>query len=135
MWLNDHFKNFLFPEGIVIDPNDRIYWISDLNPVFGLIHLFTGVYDGENKKRTGRITDQSCLVDNSIEISNISLTPKDLIDTHHIMTLIMKSWTTMILISPHPINSKLLQNWRDCLLNYLQKEFQKDLLPTLPKLT
>jgi hypothetical protein len=31
------------------------------------------------------------LVDNSIEISNISLTPKDLIDTHHIMTLIMKS--------------------------------------------
>ena len=31
------------------------------------------------------------LVDNSIEISNISFTPKDLIDTHHIMTLIMKS--------------------------------------------
>ena len=31
------------------------------------------------------------IVDNSIEISNISLTPKDLIDTHHIMTLIMKS--------------------------------------------
>ena len=30
-------------------------------------------------------------VDNSIEISNISLTPKDLIDTHHIMTLITKS--------------------------------------------
>ena len=33
------------------------------------------------------------LVDNSIEISNISLTPKNLIDTHHIMTLIMKSST------------------------------------------
>jgi hypothetical protein len=31
------------------------------------------------------------LVDNSFEISNISITPKDLIDTHHIMTLIMKS--------------------------------------------
>ena len=30
------------------------------------------------------------LVDNSLEISNISLTPRDLIDTHHIMTLIMK---------------------------------------------
>jgi hypothetical protein len=30
-------------------------------------------------------------VDNSIEISNISLTPRDLIDTHHIITLIMKS--------------------------------------------
>ena len=31
------------------------------------------------------------LVDNSIEISNICLTPRDLIDTHHIMTLIMKN--------------------------------------------
>jgi hypothetical protein len=30
-------------------------------------------------------------VDNSFEISNISFTPKDLIDTHHIITLIMKS--------------------------------------------
>jgi hypothetical protein len=36
-------------------------------------------------------TLKSCLVDNSFEISNISFTPKDLIDTHHIMTLIMKS--------------------------------------------
>ena len=46
----------------------------------------------ENKK--GQISKNmslSCLVDNSIEISNISLTPKDLIDTHHIMTLIMKN--------------------------------------------
>ena len=31
------------------------------------------------------------LVDNSFEISNISFTSKDLIDTHHIMTLIIKS--------------------------------------------
>jgi hypothetical protein len=30
-------------------------------------------------------------VDNSFEISNISLTPRDLIDTHHIMTLIMQN--------------------------------------------
>ena len=30
------------------------------------------------------------LVDNSLEISNISLTPRDLIDTHHIMTLIIE---------------------------------------------
>ena len=31
------------------------------------------------------------VVDNSFEISNISMTPRDIIDTHHIMTLIMKS--------------------------------------------
>ena len=28
-------------------------------------------------------------IDNSLEISNISLTPRNIIDTHHIMTLIM----------------------------------------------
>ena len=33
------------------------------------------------------------LVDNSIEISNLSFTPRELIDTHHIMTLIVKSST------------------------------------------
>jgi len=32
-----------------------------------------------------------CFVDNFIEISNISFTPRDLINTHHIMTRIMKS--------------------------------------------
>jgi len=36
---------------------------------------------------------KTLVVDNSIEVSNISLTPKNLIDTHHIMTLIMKSST------------------------------------------
>ncbi|MDB4590461.1 hypothetical protein OAH77_02075 [Flavobacteriaceae bacterium] len=30
------------------------------------------------------------VVDNSIEISNLSFTPRELIDTHHIMILIMK---------------------------------------------
>ena len=46
---------------------------------------------------------EGSIVDNSLEISNISLTPKDLIDTHHLMTLIRKSRTNMILISPPPI--------------------------------
>ncbi|MDA8898105.1 phage integrase SAM-like domain-containing protein, partial [Flavobacteriaceae bacterium] len=32
-------------------------------------------------------------LDNSIEISNLSFTPRELIDTHHIMTLIVKSST------------------------------------------
>ncbi len=31
------------------------------------------------------------IVDNSYEISNISLTSRDLIDTHHRMTLFLKS--------------------------------------------
>ena len=84
-------QKLLFPNGIVINPEDRTYRTSNLNPIFGLIHSFTGGNDDANKKRTGRNTDPSCVVDNSIEISNISLTPKDLIDTHHIMTLIMKS--------------------------------------------
>ena len=31
------------------------------------------------------------VVDNSTEISNISLTPRDLINTHQLMTLVMKN--------------------------------------------
>ena len=83
-------QKLIFPKGIVINPVKREYRTSDLNPIFRLIHSFTGDDGDINKKRTGRNTDPSCVVDNSIEISNINLTPKDLIDTHHIMTLIMK---------------------------------------------
>ena len=61
-----------------------------MNPIFGLIHSFTGDNDDANKKRTSSNTDPSCVVDNSLEISNISITPKDLIDTHNLMTLVMK---------------------------------------------
>ena len=55
------------------------------------IQDITGNY-GKTKKRNSELKfNYSALVDNSIEISNISFTPKDLIYTHHIMTLIMKS--------------------------------------------
>ncbi|MEJ6663267.1 MAG: hypothetical protein QNL31_03100 [Flavobacteriaceae bacterium] len=70
-------QKLLFPEGIVIDPEDRTYRTSNLNPIFGLIHSFTGGNDDANKKRTSSNTDPSCVVDNSFEISNISFTPKE----------------------------------------------------------
>lgn len=38
------------------------YRTSDLNPIFRLIHSFTGDDVDRNKKRTGRNTDPSCLV-------------------------------------------------------------------------
>ena len=41
-------------------------------------------------KKSRRSDGFDFLVDNSYEISNIGLTPRDIIDTHHIMTLIMK---------------------------------------------
>ena len=85
-------QKLIFPKGIVINPVEREYRTSDLNPNIWVNSFIYGGGDGDvNEKRTGRNTDPSCVVDNSIEISNISLTPKDLIDTHHIMTLIMKS--------------------------------------------
>ena len=58
-----------------------------MTPFTGGISLFLELDIKENRVT---ISDYS-LVDNSIEISNISFTPKDLIDTHHIMSLIMKS--------------------------------------------
>ena len=55
-------QKLLFPEGIVIDPEDRTYRTSNLNPIFGLIHSFTGGNDDANKKRTNSNTDPSCVV-------------------------------------------------------------------------
>ena len=39
-----------------------LYKFSDLNPIFRLIHSFTGDEGDRNKKRTGRNTDPSCVV-------------------------------------------------------------------------
>ena len=62
-----------------------------MNMIFDLTNSFKDAYNVEIKKTQIQKVLESRLVDNSIEISNISLTPKDLIDTHHIMTLIMKN--------------------------------------------
>ena len=55
-------QKLLFPSGIVINPEDRTYRTSNLNPIFGLIHSFTGGNDDANKKRTSNNTDPSCVV-------------------------------------------------------------------------
>ena len=58
-------QKLLFPEGIVIDPEDRTYRTSNLNPIFGLIHSFTGGNDSGNKKRTSKNTSPSRVVGGS----------------------------------------------------------------------
>ena len=55
-------QKLIFPKGIVINPVEREYRTSDLNPIFRLIHSFTRDDGGRNKKRTGRNTDPSCVV-------------------------------------------------------------------------
>ena len=55
-------QKLIFPKGIVINPVKREYRTSDLNPIFRLIHSFTGDDEDVNKKRTGRNTDPSCVV-------------------------------------------------------------------------
>ena len=55
-------QKLLFPEGIVIDPSDRTYRTSNLNPIFRLIHSFTGDDGDRNKKRTSSNIDPSCVV-------------------------------------------------------------------------
>ncbi|MDB4196602.1 hypothetical protein N9738_02375 [Flavobacteriaceae bacterium] len=77
----------------MIENEVRTYRTSNLNPIFGLIHSFTESKYDSNKKRTSTNTSPSYVVDNSFEISNISLTPRELIDIHHIMTLITKGST------------------------------------------
>ena len=55
-------QKLIFPKGIVINPVERVYRTSDLNPIFRLIHSFTGDNGVINEKRTGRNTDPSRLV-------------------------------------------------------------------------
>ena len=43
-----------------------------------------------DKRRNSKNTSPSCVVDNSIEISNITFSTRGLIETHHMMNLIMK---------------------------------------------
>ena len=64
---------------------------SNSIPVSGDVK-FRNILPNPSKTLTvsNSISDYS-LVENSSEISNIRFTPKDLIDTHHIITLIMKS--------------------------------------------
>ena len=63
-------QKLLFPEGIVIDPNDRTYRTSYMNPIFRLIHSLTGDKDDFNKKRTSKNTSPSCLVEHPEKKSN-----------------------------------------------------------------
>jgi len=75
---------------IVLNPNNRTYRTSNLNTTFRLINLFTGDDEDKNIGRTSIFTSPPCVVENSYEISNMSLAPRALIDPHHIMSLIMK---------------------------------------------
>jgi|TARA_B110000208_G_scaffold137838_1_gene166452 hypothetical protein len=43
-------QKLLFPSCIVINPEDRTYRTSNLNPIFGLIHSFTGLEVAELKE-------------------------------------------------------------------------------------
>ena len=58
--------------------------------IFKLTNSFKYNYNLIIEKTQVQNVLESCVVDNSLEISNISITPKDLIDTHNLMTFVMK---------------------------------------------
>jgi hypothetical protein len=81
------FIGSIFPEKFQFQ-NKKVR-TADINPILHKIAHFNRV-NKENKKRDkSQKQDLSRCVDKSMEISNFSITPRDLIDTHHIMTLIM----------------------------------------------
>ena len=57
--------------------------------IFELTNSFKYNYNLIIEKTQVQNVLESCVVDNSYEISNIIFTPKDLIDTHNLVTLIM----------------------------------------------
>ena len=72
------------------NPEDRTSRTLNLNPIFGLIHSFTGGNDDANKKRTSSNTDPSCVVDNSIKISNVYISHREFINTYNLIKIIVK---------------------------------------------
>jgi len=85
------FQNILFPEGFRFSMKNKECRTSKLNILFDLTSSFSKTYNTKKEKTQPQKVLESHLVDNSLEISNISLTPRDLIDTHNMITLIMKS--------------------------------------------
>ena len=73
------------------NPEDRTSRTLNLNPIFGLIHSFTGGNDDANKKRTSSNTDPSCVVDNSIKISNVYISHREFINTYNLIKIIVKN--------------------------------------------
>jgi hypothetical protein len=69
-------QKLLFPEGIVIDPENRVYRTKNMSPIFGIIHSLSTDTVGVKKKRIGINTDPSHQVDLTIRISNFSFTPR-----------------------------------------------------------
>jgi hypothetical protein len=63
-------QKMLFPEGLYIVPEKRIYLTQNMNQVFQLIPLFTGVIEGRKTKKVAIIDDFSLLVAGDQTISN-----------------------------------------------------------------
>ncbi|MDA0784418.1 MAG: hypothetical protein O2814_07735 [Bacteroidetes bacterium] len=78
----------VFPEGLVIRPVKRTYLTSNINPFFRIIPIFTRVLERRKMKKVAISGDFSSLVDDSIEISNITFTPKEFELTTNQITLI-----------------------------------------------
>jgi len=63
---------------------------SKLNILFDLTSSFSKTYDTKKEKTQTQKVFGSHLVDNSIEISNISLTPRDFLNTLKVINLILE---------------------------------------------
>ena len=70
----------MFPEGIMIDPVSRQYRTNKIQSLLSYIACLTVNTEGQKKDSPIKNTDESSLVDNSFEISNISFTSGDLLN-------------------------------------------------------
>jgi len=102
------FQNIVFPEGFMFSLKNKECRTSKMNVIFDLTNSFKDAYGVKIKKTqiqkvlesrivagTGFIASR-CLAmgqrkKQPKETSNLSFTPRDLIDTHHIMTLISRN--------------------------------------------
>ena len=80
----------LYPSGIVVDRENILYRTQNQNVFIEYIQDMTGD-NRQTKKRNSELKfNYSALVDNFIEISNISFTPRDFLITLKVINLILE---------------------------------------------
>jgi hypothetical protein len=75
----------MFPQGLFIEPENRQYRTLKTNSIFLILSAITSEIGGNDKDSLTKNVNESSIVEYSIEISNISFTPKDFELTNYLI--------------------------------------------------
>ena len=71
----------MIPQGFHVEPENRQYKTSKTNSIFLILSAITNEIGGNEKDSLTKNVNESSIVEYSIEISNLSFTPRDFLNT------------------------------------------------------